>query len=99
MEARAQSTLNARLPLETKRLLQSAARLRGQSLSDFVLGAAYDQAVSTLRAYEILELSRRDSALFATAIAMPATPLSEVTERFVAAHIRANVLRRTSIPD
>ena len=64
-------TFNARLPRRMKNALQRAADLRGQSLSEFVLGSAYDRAVETIAAEDIVRLSVKDSEMFARAIVAP----------------------------
>lgn len=82
-------TFNARLSRRMKNALQRAADLRGQSLSDFVLGSAYDRAVETIAAEDLIRLSARDTEAFARAIEAP-EPVSEgVLERFRDAHRRS----------
>jgi|HubBroStandDraft_1064217.scaffolds.fasta_scaffold50644_5 uncharacterized protein (DUF1778 family) len=83
------TTFNARLDGATKDVLARAAEIRGESMTDFVLGAAYDRAVETIRQRHVVELSGRDSALFAGALAAPAGASAKVVSRFVAAHRRS----------
>jgi uncharacterized protein (DUF1778 family) len=85
----AEATFSARLPRSTKNVLQRAAELRGQSLSDFVLGTAYERAVATIHSREVIELSARDSEAFAAALLAPPRIPDDVVTRFVAAHERS----------
>ncbi len=85
----AEVTFSARLPRSTKTVLQRAAELQGQSLSDFVLGTAYERAVATIHSREVIELSARDSEAFAAALLAPPHISDEVVSRFVAAHDRS----------
>jgi uncharacterized protein (DUF1778 family) len=80
------STFNARLPRRVKNALQRAADLRGQSLSDFVLGAAYERAVATISAEQVLSLSAADSIRFAEALIEPVVVDTAVLDRFMLAH-------------
>ncbi|MDP9024508.1 MAG: DUF1778 domain-containing protein [Candidatus Eremiobacteraeota bacterium] len=80
------TTFNARLPKRTKNVLQRAAELRGQSLSDFVLGSAFERAQTTIRAHELIELSERDSAAFAEALLRAPAISNETVNRFVGVH-------------
>jgi uncharacterized protein (DUF1778 family) len=80
------TTFNARLPVSTKRLFQRAADLRHQTLSDFVLGSAYDRAVITINEDTVIRLSTRDSEAFAAALDTPPVLDEAVIARFRAAH-------------
>jgi uncharacterized protein (DUF1778 family) len=80
------ATFNARVPKRIKTALQRAADLRGQSLSEFVMGSAYDRAKATIAEEHILQLSQRDSELFAAALIGPATAAPEIVSRFLEAH-------------
>ncbi len=84
-----QTTFNARLPKRIKNVFQRAAELRGQTLSEFVLGSAYDRALDTIEAEDILKLSARDSAAFALAIAEAPAVDDAVVARFIEAHRKA----------
>jgi len=83
------TTFNARLPKRVKNAIQRAADLRGQSLSDFVLGSAYDRAIETISAEDVVRLSARDSEAFARAILEPARTKGPVIAKFLAAHRRS----------
>jgi uncharacterized protein (DUF1778 family) len=83
------TTLNARLTKRMKHTFQRAADLRGQTLSEFVLGSAYDRAVETIATENVVRLSERDSEAFARAIAEPPTIDDSVVARFMEAHGKA----------
>lgn len=63
-----------RLSGDLKELLQHAADLDGQSLTDFVLGAARRAAEETIRRHELIQLAVRDSQLIAEMLLDPPTP-------------------------
>ncbi len=87
--AEEQATFNTRLPKRMKNALQRAAELRGQTLSDFVLGSAYDRALQTIKAETILQLSERDSEAFARALTEASPVDAAVLARFLEAHQKA----------
>ena len=80
------TTFNARLPVHMKKVFQRAADLRHQTLSDFVLGSAYDRALTTISDEAIIRLSTRDSEAFAAALDAPSMIDEAVVARFRAAH-------------
>ena len=80
------TTFNARLPVHMKKVLQRAADLRHQTLSEFVLGSAYDRALVTINDDTVIRLSTRDSEAFAAALDAPAVVDEAVIARFRAAH-------------
>lgn len=61
---RAKERLEARISREQKQLLQEAASLRGQSLTDFVISSAQDAARRTIEEWQVFSLSRRDREAF-----------------------------------
>jgi len=63
--------LEARIQSRQKAMLQRAASIRGQSLTDFVVASATDAARRVIRESEILELSERDQRGFAEALLNP----------------------------
>jgi len=63
--------LDARLSSEQKALIQHAATLRGQTLSEFVLDSAQYAAERTIRDHEIIMLSARDSRAVMQALLQP----------------------------
>ena len=77
--------LEARISPEQKELLVEAARLRGQSLSDFVVGSAQEVARQTIQEYHVIALSRRDRDVFVQALLDAPTPnaaLRKAAERY-----------------
>jgi uncharacterized protein (DUF1778 family) len=82
-------TFNARLPQRMKSAMQRAADLRGQTLSDFVLGSAYERAVATISEENVLRLSQRDYEAFANALLERANLNDVVLARFREAHKRS----------
>lgn len=66
--------LEARVPLDLKRIIERAANLQGRSLTDFVIGSLEKSARETLREHEVLKLSVADSLIFAKALIHPPKP-------------------------
>lgn len=63
--------LMARISSEQKRLLQRAADIRGQTLTEFVVTAAQEAATRAIVDQEVIELSLRDSRAFAEGLLNP----------------------------
>lgn len=59
--------LDARISPEQKDLLERAAALEGRSLTDFVVSSAQAAKYETIRRYEVIELTVRDSVAFGCA--------------------------------
>lgn len=66
--------LEARITAEQKQRIQRAAALAGLSMTDFVVQSAEQAAEQTIRRYEVISLSARDSAAFAEALLNPPAP-------------------------
>jgi uncharacterized protein (DUF1778 family) len=66
--------LEARITPEQKALLQRAADLTGRSLTDFVVSSAQAAAEEAIERQHVINLSARDSLIFAEAILNPAEP-------------------------
>ena len=66
--------LEARLTAEQKRQIEEAARIRGTSVSDFVISSAEQAAVRAIREQETLALSERARIIFAEALLTPPSP-------------------------
>ena len=66
--------LEARVPIDLKRIIERAANLQGRSLTDFVIGSLEKTACDTLREHEVLRLSSEDSLTFAKAVIHPPKP-------------------------
>jgi uncharacterized protein (DUF1778 family) len=63
--------LMARISSDQKRLLQRAADIRGQTLTEFVVSAAQEAATRAIVDQEVIELSLRDSQAFAEGMLNP----------------------------
>jgi len=66
--------IEARLSPEAKQLIEEAARLRGNSMSDFLVNAAQEAARQTVREHRVITMSSRDSRAFVQAILNPPEP-------------------------
>lgn len=66
--------LEARLTAEQKQRIEHAARIRGTSVSDFVILSAAEAAVRTIREHEVLTLNERARKVFAQALLKPPAP-------------------------
>jgi uncharacterized protein (DUF1778 family) len=66
--------LEARITTGQKTLFLRAATLTGRSLTDFVVASAQEKAMSTVREYEAMTLSARDTAAFVSALLNPPAP-------------------------
>lgn len=66
--------LEARLTREQKRNIERAARIKGTSVSDFVILSAADAALRTIREQEMLVLNERARVVFAEALLNPPAP-------------------------
>ena len=73
--------LEARLTPEQKKHIEHAARIKGTSVSDFVVLSAADAALRTIREQEVLTLNERARAVFVNALLHPPAP----SRRLVAA--------------
>jgi uncharacterized protein (DUF1778 family) len=73
--------LEARLTPEQKKHIEHAARIKGTSVSDFVVLSAADAALRTIREQEVLTLNERARAVFVNALLRPPAP----SRRLVAA--------------
>jgi uncharacterized protein (DUF1778 family) len=66
--------LEARLTPEQKKHIEHAARIRGTSISEFVVLSADDAAVRTIREQEVITLNERAREVFAKALLDPPVP-------------------------
>lgn len=73
--------LEARLTPEQKKHIEHAARIKGTSVSDFVVLSADAAAVQAIREQEVLTLNERAREVFANALLSPPVP----SRRLVAA--------------
>ena len=72
--SRKRERVEARLSAEQKALIERAARLRGCSLSDYLVRSAQDAAERDIHNHEVITLSARDSQLFVEALLNPRSP-------------------------
>jgi len=66
--------LEARITPAQKRLIERAARLRGTSITDFVVMSAQQAATEAIQDFEVLTLRGRDQEIFVNAILNPPEP-------------------------
>jgi uncharacterized protein (DUF1778 family) len=69
--------LVARVSAANKATLQKAAALRGESIEEFIIRNALDNAEMALRDANVIYLNEQQSKNFAEAILAPAFPVSE----------------------
>jgi uncharacterized protein (DUF1778 family) len=79
--------LEARLSQSHQSLIQRAAAMCGQSVTDFVVSASLAQARRTIAENESLELSAAEQRRFANALLKPKPP-SKGMKKAAAAHQR-----------
>jgi len=63
--------LEARIPSQVKAIIQKAAELQGQTLTDFVLASTTKAAREVIREQELLELCETDQIAFARSLLNP----------------------------
>jgi len=66
--------LEARITREQKRSIERAARIRGTSVSDFVIRSAQEAATRAIRETEMLVLTERSRRVFVNALLNPPAP-------------------------
>ncbi|MFO1093206.1 MAG: DUF1778 domain-containing protein [Planctomycetaceae bacterium] len=81
--------LEARLSQRHQTLIQHAAALRGQSVTDFVVAASLAEAQKIIAENEIIEVSVADQQRFAEAILKPKAPSAALTK---AAHAHRRLI-------
>ena len=79
--------LEARVAHDQKALLQRAAALEGQTLTEFVVSSAVQRAVRAIHEHEVIALSARDGRAFVEALMSPPAP-NEQLQRAVARYRR-----------
>ena len=83
--AKAEERIDARLPADTKQLIERAAGITGVTLSDFVISRAYEAATAVVHEYDAWTLNRRDSKAFIDSLLNPSEPneaLKAAAERY-----------------
>ena len=71
---RKNARLEARVTEEQKQLLERAAFLRGQNLTEFMVSVLAEVAMQTIKDRQLLELTDHDRAAFAEALLNPPAP-------------------------
>ena len=66
--------IDARLTAEEKSAIETAARLRGTTVRDFVVFSAKKEALRTIREMETLTLAGRSRRIFVEALLYPPKP-------------------------
>jgi uncharacterized protein (DUF1778 family) len=66
--------LEARVTSEQKQLMERAASLRGQNLTEFMVSVLADAATQTIKDRELIALTDRDRQAFAAALLNPPAP-------------------------
>jgi uncharacterized protein (DUF1778 family) len=73
-QARKVARIEARLNPEQKRRIEYAARLKGTSISDFMVLSADDAAARAIQEHEVWVLADRDREVFVRALLNPPAP-------------------------
>lgn len=71
--------LEARIPVETYQQMQRAAKLRGMTLTGYLLATAGEDARRVIEETEIMRLAREDQIRFAEALIDPPQPNAKLT--------------------
>ena len=66
--------LEARVTIEQKQLIERAADLRGQNLTEFMISVLSEAATQTIKDRELIDLTDRDRKIFAEALLNPSDP-------------------------
>jgi uncharacterized protein (DUF1778 family) len=66
--------LEARVTIEQKQLMERAASLRGQNLTEFMISVLADAATQTILDSELIALTDLDRQAFAAALLNPPAP-------------------------
>jgi uncharacterized protein (DUF1778 family) len=66
--------LDARVTREEKATIETAARLRGTSVTDFLVASARETALRTIRENELLTLAEQSRQAFVEALLNPPKP-------------------------
>ncbi len=70
----ATARLEARISKPQKTLFERAARLRGQTLTDFVIESLREAAVKTVEEHNVIKLTIEDQRRFVEALMNPPAP-------------------------
>lgn len=78
----ARARLEARITPEQKAIIERAAALQGQSLTDFLVQSAQAAAEEVIRTRQIMVLTERDTAALVEALLNPPPPTDALIEAF-----------------
>ena len=70
----ASKAINVRVPEEQLRLIDRAAKARGQNRSEFLLESCYEAAIATMSERPIIQLDDATYDAFVAALVAPAQP-------------------------
>lgn len=84
-KAAPRARLEARITPEQKAVIERAAALQGQSLTDFLVQSAQAAAEEVIRTRQIMVLTERDTAALVEALLNP-PPLNEKLRRALRRH-------------
>ena len=71
---RKQERLEARITPDQKRLIERAAKLRGTTLTEFVVASAQQAAADTIKDFEVLTLRGESRKVFVDSLLNPPPP-------------------------
>lgn len=71
---RKNARLEARVTIEQKHLMERAASLRGQNLTEFMVAVLAEAATQIVKDRELIEITDRDRQVFAEALLNPVPP-------------------------
>lgn len=77
--------IEARVSPDVQALIKRAAEIEGRSLTDFLVTAARNAALQTIKDAELIRLAREDQEAIARAILDPA-PMNPALEKAFARH-------------
>ena len=80
MAEQKKARLEARISENQKQTLQKAATLSGQSLTDFLINSALENARNIIEQDRVLELSSRDCEKFVSALLKDAEPSEKLKQ-------------------
>lgn len=66
--------LEARVSTDEKDFFKHAASLRGQTLTEFLVGCAHEGAKRTVQEHELLKLTAKDREIFVSNLLKPPAP-------------------------
>ena len=69
--------LEVRVTEEYKKNIETAAYLRGQNMTEYVLDVLAEAANKTIRQHQILELTKKDIDSFVEALLKPSVPTEQ----------------------